>query len=364
MDVKDAARIFHDWAFAEGFLSDPATTPSTPPASMSAIDPVTEAGKQVLRIKQVQFIGLDEPSHEIIVFTKRAAPTKKQRSALPDRVDDVSIRYRQGLQHAIGEAPAVPFGAPFTIRQVAQSRHYACGSSISVGNSAEAGTLGAIVRDASGDLYGLSNNHVSGSCSFANVGMPILAPGVLDVAANSLPPFTLGFHHRALPLLTGSPSNVAHVANLDAAIFKIANPTSVSSFQGDAYDTPASTAPLAPQMDVEKVGRTTGHTFGKVLSQIYGAAYITYRCVPYNFSGPVYFEPLFVVVGVNAPFSEGGDSGSLVTTVDQQGNRRAVGLVVGGGSDNSAPGGKTSLVLPLEPILQALNVTLVAGHNV
>src|SRR5271156_3688862 len=123
--------------------------------------------------------------------------SKKLLASIPASVDDVAITYRQGVQTPIGGTPSVPFGAPpFVVRNSPAGDRYTCGSSISVGNFRDAGTLGCLVRDGAGVLYGLSNNHVTGSCSFAGVGLPILAPGVYDVAPNSLPPFTLGFHHR------------------------------------------------------------------------------------------------------------------------------------------------------------------------
>lgn len=43
--------------------------------------------------------------------------------------------------------------------------------------------------------------------------------------------------------------------------------------------------------------------------------------------------------------------------------RHAVGIVVAGCTDNSAPGGKRSIVLPLRPILDRFKVELVSGHN-
>jgi len=85
---------------------------------------------------------------------------------------------------------------------------------------------------------------------------------------------------------------------------------------------------------------------------------------PYNFSGFVLFAQVYVVVGEGNIFSDTGDSGSLVTTVDAEGNRSAVGLVFAGRGDAAAPGEKISLILPIKPILAALDVTLVTGHNI
>jgi hypothetical protein len=152
--------------------------------------------------------------------------------------------------------------------------------------------------------------------------------------------------------------------NLDAAIFRIRDEALVSSFQGTAYDTPVALGTLVDGLDVEKVGRTTSHTRGEVLGQIYGAVGIPYAAALYNFNGTVSFEPVFAITGVGGLFSDFGDSGSLITAIQPDGQRIAVGMVIGGRTDNSAPGGKTTLALPIAPIVQGLGVSLVAGLNV
>jgi hypothetical protein len=158
--------------------------------------------------------------------------------------------------------------------------------------------------------------------------------------------------------------NIEPKEKLDAAIFRIRDEGLVTSYQGQAYDTPAATGPLVPGMMVEKVGRTTGHTKGQVISQMYGAFPVNYTAALYGFNGSVLFEPVFCIVGNGSIFSDSGDSGSLITSVDANGNRIAVGLVFAGMPDVNAPGGKLTLALPLEPVLNQLGVTLVSGHNV
>jgi hypothetical protein len=211
-------------------------------------------------------------------------------------------------------------------------------------------------------MFGLSNNHVTGSCNFAQIGLPILAPGVFDIVPGTTP-FTIGYHHRSLPLVVGNPDNVDWLNNCDAAIFKIKDENLVTSFQGTSYDTPLAASILAGGLDVEKVGRTTGHTKGKVLGQFHGAHLIKYNIPIYEFSGAVAFDSPFAIVGDTDAFSDGGDSGSLITTVDANGVRTAVGIIVGGRADGAHPGGKVTVALPILPILQKFGVTLVGGHN-
>lgn len=366
MDSIEAARIFHDWAYAEGFMPDAQAQPTSTAADYAKIQNVTDKGRQLLRAKGVQAIASNDVRDRIIVFTKRATPaSKKQLALLPTAIDNIEIEYRQGVQQPIGTAPILPFGGPaYIIRNSGGANRYTCGSSISVGNFREAGTLGCLVRDAQGEVFGLSNNHVSGSCSFAGIGLPILAPGVFDVVPNGLPPFTIGFHHVSLPMVSGAPDNVQWMNNSDAAIFKLANPAQVSSFQGSFYDTPAAVGPLSDDLQVEKVGRTTGRTSGRVIGQVFGAFGISYTAAQYGFAGVVYFEPVYSIVGIGAAFSAGGDSGSLITSVDENGVRNAVGIVVGGMQDSKAPGECITIALPIAPILQNLGVTLLSGHNV
>jgi hypothetical protein len=367
MQAAKAAQIFHDWASNEGLMPDGPTAPVVATAGETAlILPVTDKGKLILRAKQVQSVAFNEPQEEVIVFTKRVAPSsKRQVSDLPQTIENVKIRYRQGVQNPIGDAPSIAHAGPtYAVRATAGGQFYTCGSSISVGNARDAGTMGCLVRDGANVLYGLSNNHVTGSCNFAGVNLPILAPGVFDVAPNNISPFTIGFHTRSLTFVAGSADNVDPKANLDAAIFRISQEGSVSSFQRNVYDTPTLVGDLNANMIVEKVGRTTGHTTGSVTGQMHGAHPILYSAPLYNHSSVVSFEPVFAITGQTDVFSDSGDSGSLITSINPAGQRIAVGIVVGGMNDGSAPGKKVTIALPIRPILAGLGVTLVSGHNV
>lgn len=367
MNCEDAARLFRNWAQVEGLLA-----PTAPPLVLSAkpdelaLVIATEAAKQMLRSKQVQFVGFNPAASQIVVFLRLQPPAPKAVARLPQAIGDFAIKYRQGVPHPIGNVPAAAYGAsPYTVRNSATGgTRYTCGSSISLGNFASAGTLGCLVCDAAGVKFGLSNNHVSGGCSFAGIGMPIVAPGICDVHPGSIDVLTLGRHARSLPMISGWPDVVDISANRDAAMFTVGNADLLTSFQGSFYDTPAETTALVAGIQVEKVGRTTGHTIGTVVTEIFGPVNIMYRAPQYEFSGLVFFEHMFSVAGITSVFADEGDSGSLVTTVDADGVRRAVGIVVGITTDGSSPGGKNALILPIEPILAQLGVSLLSGHNV
>jgi hypothetical protein len=144
MQASQAARIFHDWAFVEGLMPDGPFAPvGSSRAELALVQPITDLGKQLLRVKQVQGVAFSDTRSEIVVFTKRAAPQrKKQLENLPFQIDDVGVRYRQGVQPATGTEPTQPFGGPaYVLRAVNQGKFFTCGSSISVGNNREAGTV-------------------------------------------------------------------------------------------------------------------------------------------------------------------------------------------------------------------------------
>jgi hypothetical protein len=366
MQATEAARAFKEWAIYEGLIRGERPEPDYIP--LGEVLEFSDRAAPILRPREVTFVGANGPANQIIVFTRKAAPVSKtQLEALPSDLGGVEIVYRQGAAETIDISPVLPHSSPpYVVRTCTDGNgRYTCGSSISVGNFRDAGTFGGIVRDSSGNLLGLSNNHVTGSCSHSDAGLPILAPGVFDVTAGGLDPFTLGYHHSSLPMVTGTPSNVPAATNTDAAIFKLRDPGQISSFQGNSYDTPTATLMPIAGMTVEKVGRTTGSTIGHVLCQVTGFQPINYNAGLYGFQGAVYFNSLYAVIGHGDLFSDHGDSGSLVTSVDvATGQRTAVGLVVGGLQDSKAPGGKLTYILPIEPILTALNVTLVGGHNI
>ena len=285
----------------------------------------------ILERQAITAFGINDRRSRVIVYTTKRI-TKSQSSILPPDIGrNIEIVYRQARPIVIGNEEEDPIlgVSPYYIA----AGRYACGSSISVGNNRSAGTLGALVRNGDGELFGLTNNHVTGGCNNTRRGLPILAPGVMDVMANTRSPFTIGMHDSVLTLRQGEPTTIAHRENTDAALFRILDAGAVSSMQGTLYDTPNSWVAPEPDMEVEKVGRTTGHQTGIIESEIVGPWPLTYKTITYHspdetaaFVGTVFFEPVFLIRGHNGAFSQPGDSGSLVTTtIDNV--RHAVGLV-------------------------------------
>ncbi|MFK3718659.1 hypothetical protein ACI2J9_03555 [Pseudomonas fulva] len=353
------------WAISRGLLEHlPPDVDFTYLGAAAAI-PLSPDAEQILRHKEIQSISYNSTNRTIFVYTKKKVTLKDQQT-LPVSVRGNGIAYPQGQVETIGKHLGAAQGATYAIHQAATgARVYSCGSSISPGNDASAGTLGALVRLPDGLIYGLTNNHVSALCSHVQPETPILAPGVIDVAAGVLPPFTIGFHVKALEMKVGSLGNVDIAGNLDGAIFRINDVGQVSSMQGNAYDTPLVVADPIEGMKVEKVGRTTRHTKGQIVSRELRPIGINYQAQSYGFTGVIRFANAFTIHGLQSDFSSSGDSGSLVVQVDDHGRPiAAVGLIFAGGQDSMAPGGSKSLMLPLNPILQAFGATLIGGHNV
>lgn len=326
---------------------------------------------QTLGRKGVINVGFNALSNEVVIYTAGAL-TKADRAKLPHELGDgVALRIEPSKQPVVDARPPAPLdNHP---GYVERDGRYCCGSSISVGNNREAGTLGCLVRDREGRIYGLTNNHVIGGCSYARIGLPILAPGVMDVTAVSRAPSTIGRFSGVAPMVSGDPQLVAIADNCDAATFVIGDEAALSSWQGDSFDTPVSTIDvrtmategLTPdRMVLEKVGRTTGLTLGDLDSESRGPERVSYKLSAHHsafesddIQMSIAFDGVLRVKGRHGlPFSLPGDSGSLVVArMLETGERYAMGLLFAG-----ILGGH-SYVLPIVPILERFDVELVGG---
>jgi hypothetical protein len=279
---------------------------------------------------------------------------EKQTKLMPSSVAGFNVSYRHGVVGQIGGIPPSGVGSP---SHYLHNGRISCGSSIGMGGGLAAGTLGALVR-VNGELFGLSNNHVIGRCSYAEGGHPILAPGNIDINPNFLlHPFSVGVYECSAPLVTGSPATVDVNGNLDASLMRIVDETKVSAMQGNAYRTPAQVAPLADGMQVKKVGRTTGHTTGVVAGKVAGYQAVGYTVPELQLQFHAFFNEAWIVEGTDGSFSEPGDSGSLVVATFENGEEAAVGLVFAGGQN-------ISFVVPLDLILNYFGATLETVHGV
>jgi len=358
MSVKDGAHAFAKWARKQGIVPDfELIEHDGADVDIPFDDDEHEARcATILQRSGVHMIGFSEETNAVhIYYGKRIV--KRNLAVLPQSLGlDTDIVWHPSkgvasIDHAVaavatGLSPVTTIGDRFT-----------CGSSIGVGVFGGAGTLGCLVQDEDGEIFGLSNNHVTGGCNHSPVDLPVVAPGPLDMIANTMDPFCLGHHARSIPIALGIPGAVDHRNNMDAALLRIADVDFVSSMQREHYDTPSHTLDPVPNMVVTKVGRTTGLTTGRVIAQAGIRVPVSYNIVEAPFVGTAYFEPVFVVQSSAGEFAMAGDSGSLVVGVDPNGEPVAVGIVF-------AVNGDLTYIQPINRVLEDLGVELVSGHNV
>ncbi|GJE52536.1 hypothetical protein GOFOIKOB_5609 [Methylobacterium tardum] len=358
-DAADIGLAFYEWAKSNGFLvNDDFDSPGSrrPLSALFPPKPETDlpdGSDQLLSRLMVTAVFHDESSNSVTICTKGAIPATRSKG-LPHLIEGVTVHWIGSAQLQSNPPPAPP-QPPTTKRSYRHNGRIACGSSIHPASIHGAGSLGCLVQDRAGGLFGLSNNHVTGGCNHMEDGMPILSPAPFDASPDRTHPVpeTLGRHSRSIPILSGDPRIIPAQLH-DAAIFEVVNPDRVTSMQGDGtYDTPAQIMVPTAGVRVMKVGRTTGLTRGTVRGVQSAPVPIPYNAD--RFKALVYIGGGLAIVGDGGQqFSQPGDSGSLVVTEDGQ---FAVGLIAAGSSS-------FSICLPLEPTLNELGVSLVSSHGV
>jgi hypothetical protein len=163
----------------------------------------------------------------------------------------------------------------------------------------------------------------------------VIQPGTFD--GGNAPADTLG------TLADFEPINFGGVNVFDAAIAEVNDGVGGADVRNqtpsDGYGSPTtSVGNPAPRMKVQKYGRTTGQTKGRVWA-VNASINVGYDYGVALFTGQV------VVRG--GGFSAGGDSGSLI--VDD--NNNPVGLLFAGGDS-------TTIFSPLQPILTRFGVAI------
>jgi hypothetical protein len=239
-----------------------------------------------------------------------------------------------------------------------------------------AGTIGARVKDAAGNRFALSNNHVYANNNAGKIGDSqvlydgdiVLQPGTYDGGsiANG---DGIGWLYAFKPLLFNGSINyidaaIAYVP-LDKTIGTVGNYLVDVSTPDRGYGTPSSTITPVDELvvgvvnnkgetepnestkatKVLKYGRTTGQTTGWV-DAINWHGYVCYETRGARCSKQAYFkEQILIWPGT---FSAGGDSGSLIVT--EAGNH-PVALLFAGGSVHT-------IASPIEFVLDAFNVSI------
>lgn len=224
-----------------------------------------------------------------------------------------------------------------TWQRFGRHRPLSCG--VSVGHPLiTAGTLGCLVEK-DGNHYLLSNNHVLANCNAASLGDHIIQPGAADGGMSPADNLATLSAFQSLDF-TGAANEI------DAAIALVGAETQ-TTVEAEIIDIglPSKTLKAAVQyQSVRKHGRTTGHTVGVVM------ALSVDLWVNYPPFGRAWFEEQISIVGVGSlPFSQGGDSGSLI--VDAV-TREPVALLFAGGN-------QITYANPIDKVLSHFGVSIV-----
>jgi len=212
---------------------------------------------------------------------------------------------------------------------------------VSTGNANEnsAGTIGCRVKDGSGNLYALSNNHVYARENNAAIGEEVLQPGRYDGGKPGED--HLGNLSVYVPIVFSTSAE----NTVDAAIALTTADLLRTSTPANGYGTPNSGTTVASlNQKVQKYGRTTGLTKGSI-NGINATVNVGYS------SGTARFVNQIIVYSRTSAFIKAGDSGSLLVT--DNANNSPVGLLFAGDSS-----GKYGIANPIVPVLNAFGVTI------
>jgi hypothetical protein len=207
-----------------------------------------------------------------------------------------------------------------------------------------AGTLGGFVRGRDG-LALLSNNHVLAASNSAAIGDAVLQPGPADGGTTADRVATLAAFRQLDP---DAPNLMdAAVATLDEGVG--ADPGAVPG--GPLLGPVPATLDIDADEAVEKVGRTTGHTYGRITAVEVDGVAVQYDGVVHRFDDQIEIE------GRAGAFSDGGDSGSVIW---RSRDRAPIALLFAGSATGGPDGTGVTFAHPLATVLAALDVEWVA----
>ena len=192
-----------------------------------------------------------------------------------------------------------------------------------------AGTLGCLVKDKkSGKVFILSNNHVLANSNNAKKGDPILQPGPYD--GGKKPKDIIGYLENWIEIGFSKEANL-----IDSAL---ARPKNTSDVKPEIMmiGLPKGVTRAKLGMPIQKSGRTTGYTTGKIKD--------ISASVKVNYDNKV---ALFRNQILTTNMSQGGDSGSLVLDM----KKRAVGLLFAGSE-------LVTILNPIATVFNLLNIQL------
>jgi hypothetical protein len=268
-------------------------------------------------------------SNKLLVRVKYAKESIPPEHLLPEMIDGMHVDVEQ-----VGTfRPLATFPDPRLTTTPAQPG-CSVGFEFPNGGMTMAGTFGALVKDALGVRYVLSNSHVLANEGQLALGSPIYQTGLLDLP--------LGNTRRQIAKLSKAIPFDPQPVLVDCALAEAVAPSLVSN-EVLYIGAPKGVLPAKQDMVVHKFGRTSGYTAGRI-KMISADTTVDYE------RGAVVFKNQIIIVGLNdTVFSQPGDSGSLIIERESQ---QAVGLLFAGSSSHTVAN-------HIEDVLQALNVTLV-----
>ncbi len=205
--------------------------------------------------------------------------------------------------------------------------------------SVTAGTLGGFVRTAGG-LAIVSNNHVLAASDAGCVGDGVLQPGPADG----------GGRCDRVAILSGFQRLRCDAPNLvDAALALLDDGVDVAP--GDVPGGPLTGAvpgalDVEPDEPVEKVGRTTGHTRGRISAVEVDAVAVQYDRQVLRFDDQIEIE------GMDGAFSAGGDSGAVIW---RSRDRAPTALLFAGSATGGSRGAGVTFANPMATVLRLLD---------
>jgi hypothetical protein len=302
-----------------------ATGRTAPPGFEAALRAQSRHGERLLATPGVvgTGVGLARGGHAVVkVYTERSGV-----AGVPRSLDQVPVEVAV-TGRIIARADPTTRVRPAPI-------------GFSVGHpSITAGTIGARVIDASGNVYLLSNNHVLAASNSALLNDPALQPGPVDGGTNpadrigtlsAFEPLNLGWdcYGCVLPSNTIDAaialSNTADLGNgTQAGGYGVPSPLLFGDGNGDGV---LDNRGLLLGIGALKYGRTTLQTEGQV-TEVNVTIKVCYDI--FCFSAGRFLDQIGICC---AGFSDGGDSGSLIVSND--GSHKPFGLLFAGGGDRT-----------------------------
>ncbi len=172
------------------------------------------------------------------------------------------------------------------------------------------GTLGALVQNANGIQFILSNNHVIGLSNKGEIGDPIGQPGLIDVNCDDSRADPVAFLSKKAKFKFGGTKK----NKVDAAIAEVipgaVDPTGSIIDIGIPGSDPVE---AALGLQVKKTGRTTGLRKGTVIGLDFDILVsIDPECGGTNGKTTRFVDQVIVEPNTNKKFVDAGDSGALV----------------------------------------------------